>query len=258
MLGRSLYEFWIFGLKQASAAMFGGFLLSLMIITHYYYPLTALHRYDFIFLAAIVFQAGLLLARLETPREAWVIIIFHVVATLMELFKTSDAIGSWTYPEAAIFSIGNVPLFTGFMYSAVGSYLVRVWRIFDFEFTNYPPLWLTCLLAIGIYTNFISHHYIYDFRWFLLAATFALFWNTNVKFTIIKTRRWMPLLLGFFLVSLFIWFAENIGSYVGVWYYPSQREAWQMVSASKLVSWYLLMLVSFVLATLINMTHTKK
>src|SRR3712207_6887532 len=52
-------------------------------------------------------------------------------STIMEVHKT--AIGSWAYPEASLFRIGGVPLFTGFMYAAVGSYLARVWRLFDFR-----------------------------------------------------------------------------------------------------------------------------
>ena len=43
-----VYEFWLFGLKQASACVFGAFMLSMMIITSIYYPLEFLHRYDFL------------------------------------------------------------------------------------------------------------------------------------------------------------------------------------------------------------------
>ena len=71
----------------------------MMLITSIWYPLEVIHRYDFIFIAAILFQVALFLLRLETPREAVVIVVFHLVATVMELFKTSDAIGSWVYPE---------------------------------------------------------------------------------------------------------------------------------------------------------------
>ncbi len=128
-----LHEFWLFGVKQAYACLFGGFLLALMLGTRLWYPFEDhLHRYDFIFIAAVLFQLLLLAFRLETLREALVIVVFHLVATVMELFKTSDAIGSWVYPEEFIFGIGNVPLFTGFMYSAVGSYIARIWRIFEF------------------------------------------------------------------------------------------------------------------------------
>lgn len=87
-------ELWLFGVKQAYACVFGGFLLALMLITKFWYPLEALHRYDFIFLAAIGFQILLLVFRLETLRECVVILVFHIVATIMELFKTSDAIGA--------------------------------------------------------------------------------------------------------------------------------------------------------------------
>ena len=34
----------------------------------------------------------------------------------------------------------------------------------------------------------------------------------------------MPLLLGFTLVALFIWFAENIGTFTAAWIYPHQRQ----------------------------------
>lgn len=247
-----LREFWLFGLKQAYACIFGGYLLAVMIITHYWYPLESLHRYDFIFLAAIAFQIFLLATKLETWRESLVIVLFHLVATVMELFKTSDAIGSWHYPEPYIFGVANVPLFTGFMYSAVGSYLARVWRIFQFEYTGYPQKQATVLLVSAIYLNFFTHHFIWDFRWVLLAATIIMFYRTTIYFQIIKTHRQMPLLLGFFLVSLFIWLAENIATYANIWIYPNQHSGWQWVSWQKLNAWFLLMLLSFVLVSLIN------
>lgn len=246
------HELLLFGAKQASACIFGGFLLALMLITKMWYPIESLHRYDFIFLAAIAFQVFLLLFKLETLKEAVVIVVFHVVATIMELFKTSDAIASWHYPEAYVFGIGNVPLFTGFMYSAVGSYIARVWRLFEFRYEHYPNKALSIALVCLIYINFFSHHFIMDLRWLLVAATIILFYKTTIHFKIIKTHRNMPLLLGWFLVAIFIWFAENIATYANIWIYPNQREAWQMVPLAKLSSWFLLMLLSFVLVTLIN------
>ena len=62
----------------------------------------------------------------------------------------------------------------------------------------------------------------------------------------------MPILLGFFLVALFIWFAENIGTLSQAWIYPNQRDGWAMVPATKLVAWYLLMIISVVLVSLVN------
>lgn len=247
-----LKEFWLFGLKQAYACMFGGFLLAVMLLTSIWYPIELIHRYDFIFLAAILFQLMLLAFRFETPREALVIVIFHIVATVMELFKTSDAIGSWVYPEEYIFGIGNVPLFTGFMYSAVGSYIARIWRLFDFQFSVYPARRQTLLLVALIYINFFAHHFVWDIRWLLLAATCWLFWPTRIYFRVTHTHRHMPILLGWLLVALFIWIAENLATYANIWIYPNQQETWEMVPLAKLSSWYLLMLLSFVLVTLVN------
>lgn len=247
-----LNEFIRFGLKEANASIFGGFLLAVMVITHFWYPITCLHRYDFIFLSAVAFQIILLVTRMETLRESLVIVIFHIVATIMELFKTSDSIQSWVYPEAYVFGIGNVPLFTGFMYSAVGSYLARAWRIFEFKFSDYPNKTLTVILVVLIYINFFSHHYIWDMRWLLLGATVLLFSRTFIYFKILTTYRRMPLLLGTFLVALFIWIAENVATYANIWIYPNQSKQWQMVPLAKISSWFLLMWLSFVLVSLIN------
>ncbi len=247
----ALYEFLLFGFKQGWACLFGGLLLALLLGTHLFYPDgAALHRYDFLTLAAIAIQAGMLAFRLETWREARVILIFHVVGTVMELFKTQA--GSWTYPEASVLHIGAVPLFSGFMYAAVGSYIARVWRIFDFRFTRYPPAWATWLLAAAIYANFFTHHFTIDIRWGLFAATAVIFWRTRVHFRNWRDHRWMPLLVGFGLVALFIWFAENIATFANAWNYPGQEAEWRMVSIAKYGSWYLLMLISFVLVTLVQ------
>ena len=250
-----LYEFLLFGFKQGWACLFGGLLLALLLGTHLFYPDDApLHRYDFLTLAAIAIQVGMLAFRLETWREARVILIFHVVGTVMELFKTQA--GSWTYPEASVLHIGAVPLFSGFMYAAVGSYIARVWRIFDFRFSHYPPAWVTWTLAAAIYINFFTHHFTIDIRWGLFAATALIFWRTRVHFRNWRAHRWMPLLVGFGLVALFIWFAENIATFANAWNYPGQENEWRMVSIAKYGSWYLLMLISFVLVAVVQPVRT--
>jgi uncharacterized membrane protein YoaT (DUF817 family) len=138
------------------------------------------------------------------------------------------------------------------MYASVGSYIARVWRIFDFRFDPYPPRWTTWLLAGLIYLNFFSHHYLPDIRYVLFAGIALLFWRTRIYFTNWREARWMPLLVGWLLVALFIWFAENIATYANAWIYPSQEAGWHMVSLAKLGSWYLLMYISFVLVTLVS------
>ena len=159
---------------------------------------------------------------------------------------------SWIYPEASVLRIGGVPLFTGFMYAAVGSYLARVWRLFDFRFRAHPPLAATAALSVLIYVNFFSHHFVPDFRLALFGLTAVLFARTWVYFRIWRDYRRMPLLLGFVLVALFIWFAENIGTFANAWRYPSQAQVWQMVSIAKLGSWFLLMIISYVMVSFVS------
>ena len=168
----------------------------------------------------------------------------------MEIFKTS--VGSWIYPEPNFFRIGGVPLFSGFMYSCIGSYLCRAWRLFGFRFSHHPRRSSLIALSVAIYANFFAHHFMPDLRWLLFAASAALFGRTTVHFRVWRSYRSMPLLLGLLLVSLFIWFSENIGTFTRIWLYPSQRHGWSMVSPDKLGSWFMLLVISYTLVSLIN------
>ncbi len=250
------FEFLLFGFKQAWACLFGGLMLALLLATHIFYPVnTVLARYDFLTLAALAIQAAMLLFRLETWEEAKVILIFHVVGTIMELFKTAS--GSWLYPEPSVLRIGAVPLFSGFMYAAVGSYIARIWRIFDFRFSHYPNRTMTILLAALIYVNFFAHHWLPDIRVALFAFAAILFWRTRVWFRVWRKYRWMPLLFGWFLVAAFIWIAENVGTFSKAWTYPDQSARWHMVSPAKLGAWYLLMYISYILVALVHKPETR-
>ncbi|MCA8899356.1 MAG: DUF817 domain-containing protein, partial [Hyphomonas sp.] len=245
------FEFVSFGIKQGWACLFGGAMLGLLLATFLFYPSDALlSRYDFLVIGAICIQILMFWTGLETLEEAKVIFVFHITGTIMELFKTAH--GSWLYPEASFLRIGAVPLFSGFMYASVGSYLARVWRIFDFRYTRFPPLWLQGLLAAAIYVNFFAHHWLPDIRIGLFAATVLVYGRCVVWFRPDIHHRPMPLVVGFVLVALFIWFAENIGTFARAWAYPGQEDGWHPVSLSKLGSWYLLMIISFVLVAIVH------
>jgi uncharacterized membrane protein YoaT (DUF817 family) len=249
------YEFVRFGVKQAWACLFGALMLGLLIATHFAYPKgAALARYDFMTLAAVAIQLAMLRFKLETREEARVIALFHVVGTVMEIFKTQ--VGSWAYPESSVLRIAGVPLFTGFMYASIGSYIARCWRLFDFRFTFHPPLWALALLALAIYVNFFAHHYVWDFRLALFAATAVLFARCWIYFKVWRVHRRMPLLVGFGLVALFIWLAENIGTFTAAWVYPTQKAAWHMVSMGKLGAWFLLMIISYALVAALHGVET--
>jgi len=245
------FEFLMFGIKQGWACLFGGAMLALLLATHLWWPENApIARYDFLVVGALAIQAAMLAFKLESWEEARVILVFHVVGTIMELFKTQH--GSWIYPEDSLLRIGMVPLFSGFMYAAVGSYIARIQRIFDIKFRHYPPLWTTWVLAAAIYINFFAHHWLPDTRLGLFALTAVLFGRGWFYFTPDRQRRKMPFLLGFFLVATFIWLAENIATFANAWVYPSQSDGWHMVSLDKLGSWFLLMMISVVLVSLVH------
>jgi uncharacterized membrane protein YoaT (DUF817 family) len=247
----ALFEFVSFGIKQAWACLFGGLMLALLLGTFLWYPQdAALARYDFLTLAALAIQIAMVAIRLETWEEVRVIMVFHLVGTLMEIFKIHA--GSWVYPEPSFLRVFDVPLFTGFMYAAVGSYIARVWRIFEFRFDRFPPLWAQSLLAIAIYINFFSHHYMPDARNILFAVTVLLYGTSVVWFRPDQAHRPLPLVIGLLLVAGFIWFAENIATFARAWTYPGQEVSWHLVSLAKLGSWYLLMIISFVLVAAVQ------
>lgn len=254
-LSPQLKEFLVFGLKQIRACVFAGSFFLLLFLSHHL-PLFGLARYDFLFLAAVGIQILLVMTKLETIDEVKVIFLFHIIGLMLELFKTQPSVGSWSYPEAGILKLSTVPLYSGFMYAAVGSYISQAWKVFKIELTNAPPYWLAVLLGILIYLNFFTHHFIPDLRWILAALVIVLYWKTKVHFTVTDTRRTMPVALSFLLIAFFVWVAENISTYLGAWKYPDQLITWTPVTMHKISSWSLLVIISFIIIAYLK--HYKK
>jgi len=241
-------DFVMFGLKQAWACLFGALMLGGIILSKAIWQAGwDFARYDALFVYAVGLQILFLIFKLESWREARVILLFHLTGTAMELFKVNA--GSWAYPEDAFFKIAGVPLFSGFMYAAVGSYMARVIRIFDMKFAPFPPFWMHVALAVAIYVNFFAHHFVWDIRYGLFALTLILYARTRIWFNVGRTY-WMPLPVAALLSAFFLWLAENIGTLTGTWIYAGQAR-FDWVSLSKLGSWYLLLYVSFVTVTLV-------
>jgi uncharacterized membrane protein YoaT (DUF817 family) len=248
------YEFWFFGLKEARACLFAGVIfLSMWLVPRS--GIAGLPRYDVLLLIALLMQIWMLWTRLETLDELKAICIFHAVGFALEAFKVSAQIKSWSYPDFAYTKIFEVPLFSGFMYAAVGSYIIQAWRLFSLEVRHHPPHWMSALVAVLIYLNFFTHHYIGDYRWYLAACMLGLFARSMVSFTPASTPRRMPLLISFVLIGFFIWLAENISTFFGIWRYPNQMGAWAVVSLSKWSSWSLLVVMTFVIVA--NLKHIK-
>ncbi len=224
-------------------------------------PLGPLPRYDFILLCCVAIQAAMVATRLESKGELFVICVFHLLGLGMELFKTH--VGSWVYPEFAYSKVsvdgfGSVPLYSGFMYASVASYLCQSWRRFDLRLEGAPAPWGQWALAAGIYANFFTKHVLPDLRWVLAALVVVLYRRTWLSGGLEgEGRRYrLPLAVTFVLLGLLVWLAENIATFFGAWVYPNQRAGWQAVDVTKISSWGLLVIVSFIVVA--GLKHYKQ
>lgn len=253
-LHRFAVELAYFAVKEARACLFAG----LFFVAVFLMPragLFGIARYDLLLLFALAVQSWMLWSKLETWDEVKAIGLFHVLGFALEAFKVSGSIQSWSYPDFAYSKVLGVPLFSGFMYAAVGSYIIQAWRLLDMRIVHHPPYWMATLIALLIYANFFTHHYIGDYRWYLAACALGLYARSTVIFRPYDRERRMPLLLGFVLTGFFIWLAENISTFYGIWAYPDQLGAWSAVHIGKWSSWSLLVLMTFTIV--VNLKHIK-
>lgn len=243
----------LFGYEEAMSCVFPACIfisLALLKIT----PLPGMPVYDWMLVICIAVQIIMVRAGLETIDELKVICVFHLIGLALELYKVH--MGSWDYPQPGWTKIGGVPLYSGFMYASVASYLCQAWRRLHIRLNRWPSSVWTVTLGAAIYLNFMTHHFIPDLRWLLAALLFVLFFRTTLYFKVGDIVYRMPLTLGFALVGFFIWIAENIGTWLGAWRYPHQQEGWSMVSWSKFSSWFLLVIVSFIIVA--QLKHVKE
>lgn len=234
-----------FAYQEAASCLFPAFIFAMLVLSKAV-EIPGLPRYDFMLLACVGMQAAMVWwLRVESVDELKVITLFHVLGTTMEVFKV--AMGSWAYPDFAYSKLLGVPLYSGFMYASVASYITQAWRRLELRLTHFPPSGLNVALAALIYLNFFSHHYTLDLRYALIGAVFVAYWRARVYFTVGGVSFWLPLKLGFALVGFFIWLAENIATYLGAWQYPDQATQWTLVHPGKFSSWFLLFIVSFLI-----------
>jgi uncharacterized membrane protein YoaT (DUF817 family) len=254
-LARFFVEFGYFGIKEARACLF----VMLFFTAVFVVPkagVLGIPRYDVLLVVALAIQIWMVWDKLETWDELKAVCLFHIVGFALEVFKTSGSIKSWAYPDFAYTKLMGVPLFAGFMYAAIGSYIIQAWRLFELRIRHHPPYWMAALIALLIYGNFFTHHYIGDYRWYLAALAIGLYARTTVVFKSFDRDRRMPLLVSFVLIGFFIWLAENISTFFGIWKYPNQLGAWSTVHIGKWSSWSLLVIMTFTIVA--NLKHIRK
>jgi uncharacterized membrane protein YoaT (DUF817 family) len=242
--GNLLKELMAFGFKNAMACIFPAFIFSILVLSNLISH-TNIPRYDFLLIACVGMQAFMYFSKMESGRELLVITLFHLIGLVMEIFKVR--MGSWYYPELAYSKVFGVPLYSGFMYASVGSFVCQAWKWFDIHLEHWPGIMLASFISVAIYVNFFTHHFVFDFRWIITALLIAIFWRTKIVFNTNGKERKMPLVASFLLIGFFIWIGENIATYLGAWKYASQHEGWRMVSIGKISSWFLLVVLSIVI-----------
>jgi len=249
-----LKEFFAFGFKQILSCLFPAFIFCMLIFSKLV-DIPFIPRYDFLLITCVLMQAFMYFAKLESGMELIVITMFHLLGITMEIFKVK--MGSWSYPEFAYTKILGVPLYSGFMYASVGSYVCQAWRWFDLKIENWPGSLAAATISGVIYLNFFSHHFIFDLRWIITILLVVVFWKTKVFFNTNIVIRKMPMVLSFLLIGFFIWVGENIATFFGAWKYASQHEDWEMVSVGKISSWFLLVVLSIVIVTQLKIIRGK-
>lgn len=252
---KALTQFLHFGYHQAMScifpvAIFGTLAISSLVQVSFIY------RYDAILIVLLVVQYLMYRSGLETRDEIKVICVFHIIGLILELYKV--AMGSWAYPEPGYTKFFGVPLYSGFMYASVASFMCQVWRRLRMDMTGWPGLIPSALLGGAIYLNFFTHHFIADFRWWLTALVFIVFWKTWIIYRVRDKTYRMPLTVAFIIVGFFIWLAENIATFFGAWKYPDQHQTWQLVSFSKISSWFLLVIISVIIVAQLKYVKAKR
>lgn len=245
-----------FGQQEALSCLFPGILFLVFGVTKliaHDLPL-GIQRYDVILCVCLVAQWGMYRAELETRDEIKVIAVFHLLGLLLELYKTH--LGCWTYPERGLTKLYGVPLYSGFMYASVASYLCQAWRRLDVRLVHWPSSWLTMPLVAAIYLNFFTEQVLPDIRWPLVVLILLLFRRTCVEYRV-NTALWkMPLTLAYLLIGCGIWVAENIATRLGAWQYPDQHHGWHPVHWEKISSWSLLVILTFIIVA--QLKHFKE
>jgi uncharacterized membrane protein YoaT (DUF817 family) len=232
-----------FTIKEALSCIFPVSIFAALAVTQVIH-IPGVHRYDLMLLICIGVQAAMVITKLETLDELKVISVFHIFGLCLEIFKVHN--GCWSYPGAAVSKVFDVPLYSGFLYASVGSYICQAWRRLDLHLINWPAKAYVWWLGCVIYANFFSEHFIPDLRFILMPLVLLVFRKTRIRFTVAGVYRSMPIPLGFLLTGFFVWIAENISTRLHGYQYPNQAHAWSMVHSSKITSWFLLVIISFI------------
>lgn len=177
-------------------------------------PLPFLPRYDWLLIICVLMQLWMVRSGLETRDELKVITLFHLIGLALELFKVH--MGSWSYPEEGYSKIFGVPLYSGFMYASVASYLCQAWRRLKVELVKWPSFLQLFRLPQRFIWIFHPPFFYRHSMVVIRACHHCLLANMGYI-----RGEWSSLPYAartfFYTHRIFIWIAENIATFFGAW-----------------------------------------
>ncbi|MCM3631328.1 DUF817 domain-containing protein [Paenibacillus glycanilyticus] len=241
---RRVGQLFNFGYQQAMSCIFPVIIFASLALTKVV-SIPFFHRYDLLLLICLIAQVGMVVFKLETIDELKVICMFHIIGLMLELYKVH--MGSWSYPGEGWSKLFGVPLYSGFMYASVASYICQAWRRLSISVHGWPRQRYAVMVCAAIYLNFFTHHYFWDLRWVLTVLLVVVFYRTSFTYKVGGKEYRMHVVLSFLLIGFFIWLAENISTFMGAWAYPNQEHTWHIVHLGKISSWFLLVVISVII-----------
>ena len=236
-----------FFLDEVRSSIFALGLFLGLALSHLPLPLA---RYDFLLLWCLGLQAWTIRSGRERGREIVIVAAFHLLGLGLEAYKVRH--GSWSYPEPALTKVLAVPLYSGFMYASVASYMLQAKRVMRLELAGMPSRWVLVVGLVAVYANFLMARLFGDVRWWIVLLLVAALWRARAVFDYGAGRVRMPVILALALIGGFVFLAENLCTALGAWVYPHQASGWRPVKAGKIVSWILMSTVAFLAITLMG------
>lgn len=65
---------------------------------------------------------------------------------------------------------------------------IQAWHLLDLRIERHPPYWMAGAVAVLIYAIFFMHHFIGDYRWYLIALACGLYARTEVVFRLMTVN----------------------------------------------------------------------
>lgn len=213
-----------FWLKQCRAGIFAGLLL----LAFFIIPATGLlnmARDDILLILAISIQAWMVKSKLLQDNELKILPLCYLFGWMLEYFNHTTPIN----PSLAVSSIHGIPLVTGFIYVAIGSYILQAWRLFSVRIRHYPPYWMAGCLTVLIYINLCTTQ---NYTGYLTACALGLYAPSIIRFKSHTQERQAPLLVSTLLIEGVSYLAESISYFnagtnpISIW---SNTHEWQTV-----------------------------